>query len=422
MASPTLHLSSLLLSLLCTLPPFIASDSLLADKNALIDFAAGTSHARALRWDLATSPCVNWTGVSCGHGSSRVVALRLPGFGLRGRILPKTLARLSALQVLSLRSNAFVGTLPSDLADLSNLTALHLQDNSLSGSLPLSFSNLTRLAFLNLAENSLSGHIPDLRLRNLKFLNLSYNHFAGSIPPSLQQFPTSSFAGNDLSPVQPSAIPAPPPPKKLRLAAVLGITAAGCTLGLAALAAVMILCCFRGNCEGPASDTRGKTRKGQRSPEKDKAGSQEGSNRLVFFDQSTSAFDLEDLLRASAEVLGKGTYGAAYKAVLEDGTTVVVKRLTEVAVGRREFEQQMEVLGTIRHENVVALRAYYYSKDEKLMVYEYCRHGSVSSLLHGMLIIFLVCCIHCCCATLFCYVGIAFILDSYVGIAFIHMI
>ncbi|KAI3704851.1 hypothetical protein L1987_75080 [Smallanthus sonchifolius] len=43
----------------------------------------------------------------------------------------------------------------------------------------------------------------------------------------------------------------------------------------------------------------------------------------------------------------------------------------------------MELVGNIRHENVVALRAYYYSKDEKLMVYDYFDQGSVSSLLHA---------------------------------------
>lgn len=52
-------------------------------------------------------------------------------------------------------------------------------------------------------------------------------------------------------------------------------------------------------------------------------------------------------MRASAEVLGKGSYGTTYKAVLEDGTTVVVKRLKEVVAGKREFEQQMELIGKV---------------------------------------------------------------------------
>lgn len=92
-----------------------------------------------------------------------------------------------------------------------------------------------------------------------------------------------------------------------------------------------------------------------------------------------------DLLRASAEVLGKGSYGTAYKAILEDGTVVVVKRLKDVVAGKREFEQQMELVGRLgRHENLVPLRAYYYSKDEKLVVYDYIATGSFSGMLHGM--------------------------------------
>ncbi|KAM7489242.1 hypothetical protein LguiB_026726 [Lonicera macranthoides] len=88
---------------------------------------------------------------------------------------------------------------------------------------------------------------------------------------------------------------------------------------------------------------------------------------LVLFEGTNCAFDLEDLLRAEAEMLGKGTY----KAELEDSTVLVVKRLKEFGVKKQKFKQQMEVVGSIRHENVAPLRAYYYSKDKKLMVYDY---------------------------------------------------
>lgn len=147
----------------------------------------------------------------------------------------------------------------------------------------------------------------------------------------------------------------------------------------AMLALFLFLCCSRKD----EIFVSGKGRRRDRSPEKAVAGSQDANNRLVFFEGCTFAFDLEDLLRASAEVLGKGTFGTAYKAVLEDATTVVVKRLKEVGVGKREFEQQMEMVGMVKHENVVELRAYYYSKDEKLVVYDHYSRGSVSSLLHG---------------------------------------
>lgn len=47
------------------------------------------------------------------------------------------------------------------------------------------------------------------------------------------------------------------------------------------------------------------------------------SSRLVFFDRKKQ-FELEDLLRASAEMLGKGSFGVAYKVVLDDGCIVAV--------------------------------------------------------------------------------------------------
>ena len=39
---------------------------------------------------------------------------------------------------------------------------------------------------------------------------------------------------------------------------------------------------------------------------------------------------------------------------------------------------------TKKNPNVVPLRAYYYSKDEKLLVYDYIPSGNLSTLLHGM--------------------------------------
>lgn len=124
---------------------------------------------------------------------------------------------------------------------------------------------------------------------------------------------------------------------------------------------------------------------GTSSSKDDITASGEGAerNKLVFFQGGVYTFDLEDLLRASAEVLGKGSVGTSYKAVLEEGTTVVVKRLKDVAAAKKEFEQQMEILGHIKHQNVLPLRAYYFSKDEKLLVYDYMPAGSLSALLHG---------------------------------------
>lgn len=96
----------------------------------------------------------------------------------------------------------------------------------------------------------------------------------------------------------------------------------------------------------------------------------------MFFDRK-GHFELDDLLKASAEMLGKGSLGTVYKAVLDNGYAVAVKRLKDAnPCGRKEFEQYMDVIGKLRHPNVVRLRAYYYAKEEKLLVYDYLPNGS----------------------------------------------
>ncbi|XP_020207788.1 uncharacterized protein LOC109792769 isoform X1 [Cajanus cajan] len=56
-------------------------------------------------------------------------------------------------------------------------------------------------------------------------------------------------------------------------------------------------------------------------------------------------------------------------------------------VGAEQISCQMEMVGRIRHDNVTALRAYYYSKEEKLMVYDYYEQDSVSLMLHTLAVL-----------------------------------
>ncbi|BFG36631.1 hypothetical protein CerSpe_229050 [Prunus speciosa] len=401
-----------------------------SDKQALLGFISVVPHGRKVNWDPANAVCSSWVGITCTLDGTRVLAVRLPGVGLYGPIPANTLGKLDALMVLSLRSNLLSGNLPSDIFSLPSLHYMYLQNNNFTGNIPSSLSpnltlldlsfnsftgnipatiqNLTRLTGLNLQNNSLTGSIPDINIPRLLHLNLSYNHLNGSIPPTLQKFPTSSFEGNLMlcgpslnhcSLITPSPSPSPnlPPPgpiaplkpengskRKLSMWAIIAIAIGGfAVLFLSVL--VLVLCCLKKkDSEGSAVV---KTKGGRIDQPKEDFGSgvQEAEkNKLVFFEGCSYNFDLEDLLRASAEVLGKGSYGTTYKAILEEGTTVVVKRMKEVVVGKREFEQQMENAGRIsQHSNVLPLRAYYYSKDEKLLVYDYISAGSFSALLHG---------------------------------------
>ncbi|KAJ0263408.1 inactive receptor kinase [Hirschfeldia incana] len=385
------------------------------DKRALLEFLTITRPARSLNWNETTPLCKNWTGVTCNQDESRIIALRLPAIGLNGQIPPNTLSRLSALRVLSLRSNRISGPFPVGFSELKDLAFLYLEDNDFSGPLPLDFSvwkklvslnlsnnrfngtvpvslsGLKRLQSLNLANNSLSGVVPDdlSALSILKEIDLSNNNLHGPLPGWLRRFPPSSYRGisDDVTHFQPP----PEPTRKNTKPRFLGLTETLFLLMvisvsvvlLAVLGFVFTLCYLRSKLRVVKDHKLQKKGVMMMSPEKFDSRMEEENNRLSFFEGCSYSFDLEDLLRASAEILGKGTFGTTYKAVLEDATSVAVKRLKDVAAGKRDFEQQMEVIGGIRHENVVELKAYYYSKDEKLMVYDYFSDGSVASLLHG---------------------------------------
>ncbi|KAI3829917.1 hypothetical protein L1987_04049 [Smallanthus sonchifolius] len=417
-------LHSILVILSLFSPVFADLDS---DKRTLLAFANAVPHGTKLDWSNDTDICTSWLGIFCSSNGAHVSGIRLPAIGLTGPIPPNTLGKLESLEVLSLRLNRLTGTLPYDILSHPSLHRLFLQHNSFSGNIPASFppqmnvldlsfnsftgkipesiQNLTRLTSLNLKNNSLSGSIPNIRFSRLKHLNISYNHLNGSIPLSFQNFSNSSFIGNSflcglpLNPCSPILSPPPPPPphppaatnrqkkssKKLPLWAIIAIAVGG-GVAIILLGFILFFCCLkkkRRNVNGNR-----KSSIGQRSekPREEFGGEvqETENNKVLFFEGCFHNFDLEDLLRASAEVLGKGSFGTSYKATLEESVTVVVKRLKDVVVGKKEFEQQMEIIGRVEpHPNVVPLRAYYYSKDEKLLVYDFFPIGSLLTLLHG---------------------------------------
>ena len=408
-----------------------------ADKEALLDFLNQIPHENRLQWNASASACT-WVGVSCDVNQSFVFALRLPGVGLVGPIPANTLGRLNRLRVLSLRSNKISGELPADFSNLTFLRSLYLQDNELSGELPASVTQLTRLNRLDLSSNNFTGSIPfsinnlthlsglflenngftgslpSIPATNLTSFNVSNNQLNGSIPETLSKFSAASFAGNlalcggplpSCNPFFPSPAPSPtsavkPPEvpvekksKKLSIAAIVGIVV-GAAFVAFLLLLLLIFCLRKRQSRQPAKPSstvvtaRSVPAEAGTSSSKDDitGGSVEAEkNKLVFFEGGVYSFDLEDLLRASAEVLGKGSVGTSYKAVLEEGTTVVVKRLKDVVMTKQEFETQIEALGNVKHENVVPLRAFYFSRDEKLLVSDYMAAGSLSASLHGII-------------------------------------
>ncbi|KAE8773409.1 putative atypical receptor-like kinase MARK [Hordeum vulgare] len=444
--SSTTLLQLLLLSVL--LACGANAGSLDGDAAALADFRLAADRSGALAsWNTSAgmSPCggttgVAWRGVTCAGG--RVTRLVLEGLGLSGADALPALARLDGLRVLSLKGNQLSGAVP-DLSPLLGLKLLFLSRNALSGGIPPSLGRLYRLYRLDLSSNNLSGVVPPelgrldrlltlrldsnrliggvdgIALPRLQDLNVSNNLFVGRIPAAMAGFPAGAFGGNaglcgaplppckdemqNASPCPPAAAMAASSPSskpadgkgKMSRGVVAAIVAAD--FAVVGLVAGLLFCYFWPRISGRRSDRR--HREGEKIVYSSSpygaagvvaaAGGTYERGKMVFLeDAGGKRFELEELLRASAEMLGKGGCGTAYKAVLDDGSVVAVKRLRDATPGaaastKKDFEHHMAVLGRLRHPNVVPLNAYYYARDEKLLVYEFMPNGSLFSLLHG---------------------------------------
>lgn len=409
-----------------------------SDRAALLGLRKAVN-GRTLLWNVSQqSPC-GWAGVMCEK--NRVVGLRLPGYSLTGEIPAGIIGNLTGLRVLSLRMNALEGPLPPDLGScvdlrnvylygnafsggipaslfsLTNLVRLNMAANNLSGEISTSFNKLTRLRTLYLQENRFSGSVPDLTLKFDQF-NVSFNQLEGEVPEALRSMPASAFSGNSLcgSPLKSCSgkdviVPTTDKKHKLSGGAIAGIVIGSVVGFILILIVLFLLCGKKRGKKTSAVDSAAVKHSEVEIPGEKPIGESEngngysvaaaaaaamagngtakgditnvGAKKLVFFGTAARVFDLEDLLRASAEVLGKGTFGTAYKAILEMGTVVAVKRLKDVTITETEFREKIEGVGAMDHEHLVPLRAYYYSRDEKLLVYDYMPMGSLSALLHG---------------------------------------
>jgi serine/threonine protein kinase len=109
------------------------------------------------------------------------------------------------------------------------------------------------------------------------------------------------------------------------------------------------------------------------------------AGELSFLDSSL-AFTAEELSRAPAEVLGRSSHGTLYKATLDSGHMLTVKWLRVGLVKhKKEFAKEVKKIGSIRHPNIVPLRAYYWGprEQERLLLADYIQGDSLALHLYG---------------------------------------
>lgn len=106
-----------------------------------------------------------------------------------------------------------------------------------------------------------------------------------------------------------------------------------------------------------------------------------------MFDLSVSKMKLIDLMKATNNfskdnIIGSGRTGTMYKAVLEDGTGLMVKRLQDSQRTEKEFTSEMATIGSVKHRNLVPLLGFCIAKNERLLVYQYMQNGTLHDQIH----------------------------------------
>lgn len=284
----------------------------------------------------------------------------------------------------------------------------------------MSLSNLTNLSgTLNLSYNHFSGEIPPSYglFQVMVSLDLRYNNLTGKIPlvgSLLNQGPTA-FTGNpflcgfpletqcsDPEAQNPKVLSNPDTPKDLGSLTGLSGKSNGSSgsvtvpliSGVSVVIGVMFFSMWVYRKKWRSSGGKlGKKEKPENAQVtvNFKEEEEEQDGKFVVMDEGFG-LELEDLLRASAYVVGKSKNGIVYKVVAGRGSgaavgsVVAVRRLSEGDGTWRfkEFEAEVESIGRVQHPNIVRLRAYYYANDEKLLVSDFISNGSLYSALHDV--------------------------------------
>ncbi|KNA03176.1 hypothetical protein SOVF_211670 isoform A [Spinacia oleracea] len=385
--------------------------------NALLDFLGSINYPTSLasQWS-GNDPCKgSWLGVTC-NSDSKVIALNLPNRNLTGTLSP-SVASLDSLSQVRLAGNHLTGQIPANITQLKSLTTLDVSRNNFKPPLPKFHAGVKVLIDGNpfLVANHSGGSPPPID-----------NPPPFSSPPMVESPPPTSTPGLPRGSVRspaPERLHSPGVALKQNSSASLkensrpqkpkGLTFITVVAAIAAAVVVILLlilfyvfCCKKnkGTIEAPCSvvvhpkdpydpDNMVKVAVSSNNTGSlfTQTGSSSGSSTLEnsnshIIESGNLVISVQVLRKvtknfAPENQLGRGGFGVVYKGVLEDGTTIAVKRMEAGVVNGKqldEFQAEIAVLSKVRHRHLVSLFGYSIEANERLLVYEYMPHGALS--------------------------------------------
>ncbi|KAG0542162.1 hypothetical protein BDA96_02G079400 [Sorghum bicolor] len=333
------------------------------------------------------------------------------------------LSNLTNLYLLNLSQNQFSGHIPPEFGQLKNLQYLDISANKLSGSIPQEISSCTKLISLRINDNNLSGHLPTtigsigglqmlfdvsknkltgklpVELGNLvmlEVLNLSHNQFSGSIPSSIGSMSSLSaldVSYNDLEGPLPigqlfhnasakwflhnkglcgniSGLPecSSTPIKEYHKSSLHHLVlVTSIPVCIVIILSIVVLAMILRKRKRPQITAVTNTR--------DVLSVWNFDGKLVFEDITRATENFSD-----SYIIGEGGFGTVYRAQLQGGRLVAVKKLhpTEEGISdEKRFLSEIEVLTKIRHRSIVKLYGFCSHPKYQFLVYDYIERGNL---------------------------------------------
>uniref|UniRef100_A0A0E0LR61 non-specific serine/threonine protein kinase n=1 Tax=Oryza punctata TaxID=4537 RepID=A0A0E0LR61_ORYPU len=318
-----------------------------------------------------------------------------------GGALPDMAWRAPKLQVFAASKCGLVGELPAfGATGCANLYRLELAGNALSGGIPGDIGSCKRLVSLRLQHNELTGEIPAAiaALPSITEVDLSWNALTGTVPPGFTNcttLETFDVSFNHLAPPEPSSDASEGGIGPARHTAAMWVSAVAVAFaGMVVLAGTARWLQWRGD-DTAAADALGS---GGARPNV-----VVGPWRMTAFQRlSFTADEVAMCVEGSDGIVGAGSSGTVYRAKMPNGEVIAVKKLWQAPAAQKEAAPdhnqklrqdsdggskrtvaEVEVLGHLRHRNIVRLLGWCTNGESTMLLYEYMPNGSLDELLHG---------------------------------------
>lgn len=287
----------------------------------------------------------------------RLLNMNLSHNKFKGNI-PVEFGQFKVLQSLDLSGNFLNGTIPSTLAQLIYLESLNISHNNLSGFIPLNFDHMLSLLSVDISFNQLEGPVPNIPAFDKATVEVLRNN--------------TRLCGNvsGLEPCSKASGTRSHNYKKVLLI----------VLPLAIGTLILVLVCFKFShlCKNSTTIQYLARRNTLDTQNLFTIWSFDGKMVYENIIEATEDFDDKHLI-------GVGGQGSVYKAVLDTGQVVAVKKLHSVIdeedSSLKSFTSEIQALIEIRHRNIVKLYGFCLHSRFSFLVYDFMGKGSVDNIL-----------------------------------------